>query len=186
MPSLLAYLAPFAFLLPGQPVADDARLMPVDADLPRAAASELDAPGWQAVEAITGIPLQHQVRIERRVTIRISPISPAVRENMVAEFSRPQRQPRYVERKMGKCLPLRSIAAAQTAPGNRLMLYMRDQRIVSASLEKSCQAQDFYSGFYVEPSKDGMLCVDRDKLQARSGAKCELSGLRQMVLLTDQ
>jgi len=105
---------------------------------------------------------------------------------MVAQFSRPQAQPRYVERKMGKCVPLRAIAAAQTAPGDRLMLYMRDQRIVSASLEKACRAQDFYSGFYVEPSKDGMLCVDRDKLQARTGAKCELSGLRQMVLLTDQ
>jgi hypothetical protein len=183
MPSLLAFISPIALLLPGP--AEPGHLLP-PSQSPAPAASELDAPGWDVVEAVTGIPLQHQVRIERRVTIRISPISPAVRENMVAEFSRPQSQPRYVERKMGKCVPLRSIAAAQTAPGDRLMLYMRDQRIVSARLEKACSAEDFYSGFYVEPSKDGMLCVDRDKLQARSGAKCELSGLRQMVLLTDR
>lgn len=190
MPSLLAYFAPFALLIPmkaDQPPRDVARMVPVeDGAVEPAPRMDLDAPGWRAVESLTGWPWPQQVRIERRMTIRISPISPAVRENMVAQFNRPQRQARYVERKMGKCLPLRSIAAAQSVPGDRLMLYLRDQRIVRASLEKSCRAQDFYSGFYVEPSKDGMLCIDRDKLQARSGAKCELSGLRQMVLVTDQ
>ena len=185
MPSLLAFDAQFAILLPGAASGEGARLLPPPVQA-APAPSQLSAPGWEVVEAIIGVPAQNQVRIERRVTIRIAPISPAVRENMVAEFSRPQAQPRYIERKMGKCVPLRSIAAAQAAPGDRLMLYMRDQRIVSARLEKACSAQDFYSGFYVEPSKDGMLCVDRDKLQARTGAKCELSGLRQMVLLTDQ
>ncbi|QYU69170.1 hypothetical protein J4558_03235 [Leptolyngbya sp. 15MV] len=189
MPSLLAYLAPFAFLLPGpaEPAErDNPRLVAVDEGAAVSIArSELDAPGWQAVEAVTGIPLQHQVRIERRMTIRISPISPTTRENLVAEFARPHSEPRYLERRMGKCVPLRSITAAQTAPGNRLMLYMRDQRIVSASLEKSCRAQDFYSGFYVEPSRDGMLCVDRDKLQARTGAKCEVSRLRELVPFDD-
>lgn len=186
MPSLLAYLAPFAFLLPGLPEPDNTGLaLPDERAVASVAGSELQEPGWRAVEAVTGIPLQHQVRIERRMTIRISPINPSVRENLAAEFARPQSEPRYIERRMGKCVPLRSIAAAQTAPGNRLMLYMRDQRIVSARLEKSCRAQDFYSGFYVEPSRDGMLCTDRDKLQARTGAKCELSGLRELVLSDD-
>ncbi len=186
MPSLLAYLAPFAFLLPGPPVADEPRMVPeVDRPNPPARA-ELDAPGWRIVEAVTGIPLQRQVRIERRVTIRISPISPALRENLTTDIARQPGQSRYVARKMGRCLPLRAIAAAQAAPGNRLMLYMRDERIISASLEKACRAQDFYSGFYVEPGRDGMLCVNRDKLQARTGAKCELSGLREMVLVADQ
>ena len=138
------------------------------------------------IEAFTGVPVENQVRIERRVTIRISPISPTARQNMVAEFARPVGPPRFVERRMGKCVPLRSVAAVQSVSGGRLVFHLRDDRMISARLEKSCRARDFYSGFYVEPNADGMLCIDRDKLQARTGAQCELSAMRQLVLVTDQ
>ena len=69
--------------------------------------------------------------------------------------------------------------------GNRLVLYLRDQRMISVNLEKSCRARDFYSGFYVEKSKDGRLCVDRDKLQSRTGARCEVEAMRQLVEVKD-
>ena len=54
-----------------------------------------------------------------------------------------------------------------------------------AQLEKACSARDFYSGFYVEPSRDGNLCVSRDELQSRSGAKCELSALHRLEAVRD-
>jgi hypothetical protein len=61
------------------------------------------------------------------------------------------------------------------------MLYLRDQRIISANLEKACSARDFYSGFYVDQNSDGLLCVDRDKLHSRTGANCEVERMRQLV-----
>lgn len=126
------------------------------------------------------VPVDNQVRIERQITIRISPRGAAPRMPM---FEMPDRgpPPHIVERRMGKCLPISGIAGVQVGRDNRLTLFMRDRRTISLGLEKSCRAQDFYSGFYVERSPDGQLCVDRDRLQARSGANCALTRLRQLV-----
>ena len=64
---------------------------------------------------------------------------------------------------------------------NRLILFMRDRRIVSAELERACHARDFYAGFYVARNTDGMICTGRDKLQSRAGMNCAVSRLRQLV-----
>ena len=53
--------------------------------------------------------------------------------------------------------------------------------MIAVNLEKACRARDFYAGFYVERNKDGQLCVDRDKLQSRTGAQCEVETMRQLV-----
>ncbi len=82
---------------------------------------------------------------------------------------------------MGKCIALSSVAGVAPMEDDRLMLFLKDRRIVAANLEKACSSRDFYSGFYVEPRKDGKVCINRDKLQSRTGAKCELTRLRQMV-----
>ena len=86
---------------------------------------------------------------------------------------------------MDKCIPVERIAGVQTGSGNRLLLFLRDRRIVTASLEKSCRARDFYSGFYLERNEDGKLCADRDKLQSRSGANCEIDRMRQLVAVSE-
>lgn len=140
---------------------------------------------WRTPEATYPAPVQRQVRIEQRVVLRISPRSASARQNLLAEL--PQRLPAkdYEERKIGKCLPVKSIAAVQTGSGNQLLLYTRDRRIISARLEKACRARDFYSGFYVEQNNDGMLCVERDKLQSRAGANCEINRIRQLVVDED-
>jgi hypothetical protein len=124
---------------------------------------------------------ENQVRIEQRITIRISPRAgpppPPLRPFMMDLPDRP----RISERHAGKCLPISSIAGVQVGRDNRQMAYLRDRRVISLGLEKGCRAQDFYSGFYVERSADGQLCVDRDRLQSRSGANCALTRLRQLV-----
>lgn len=86
---------------------------------------------------------------------------------------------------MGKCIPIREIGGVQVQSGNRLMLFMRDRRIVGATLEKGCRARDFYSGFYVERGDDGLICSGRDILQSRSGTKCELRKLHRLVPVRD-
>lgn len=191
MPSILAYLAPIALLLPlgtaGQGLigVDDqpARLNPDEAERMSQLGPELRLP--LGVDNAAPVLVSRQVRIERRVTIRIAPQSRAQRQSLMAELPQPAQPIRYEERKMGKCLAVSDISAVRTGSGNRLVLLLRDRRMVSAKLEKSCRAREFYSGFYLERHEDGMLCVERDKLQSRAGANCELSRIRELVPIYD-
>jgi hypothetical protein len=126
-----------------------------------------------------------QVRIEQRMTIRIAPRPAPARPDLLFYLPDDEIAPRFMERKMGKCLPVSNIAGVQSGGGSRLILFMRDRRIVSASLERACRARDFYSGFYLSESGDGRLCVDRDTLLSRNGANCKLTRLRQLVEVDD-
>ncbi len=125
--------------------------------------------------------IRHQFRFQRQVVIRISPQRRNKQDNLLDSLPQNSLNTRYVEKKMDKCIPVSRIAGVQTGSGNRLILFLKDKRIVSANLENSCRAREFYSGFYVERNKDGKLCVDRDKLQSRTGAKCEVARMRQLV-----
>jgi len=120
---------------------------------------------------------QKQVRIEQRVIIRVAPAR-NIRQDLMADLREgsPVSQ-RYRERPMKRCVPMANIAGVQSGPENRLILFMRDRHIVTAALEKACSARDFYSGFYVERSPDGLLCSGRDMLQSRTGTAC---GVRRL------
>lgn len=128
----------------------------------------------------------HQVHIEQRMTIRISPraANPAPPEMFSAM---PQRSAgvQFTERKIGKCLPVSSIVGAEPYGPNNLVLFLRDRRMINAQLEHSCHSRAFYSGFYLSRSADGMVCIDRDTLLSRSGSACKLSRIRQMVEKTN-
>lgn len=176
-----AFLSPIAFLLPLAPAGgdDDARSL---APPPPVEKQVGEGDTWVAFQPWQSRHNPMQVRIEQRVVVRISPAQP--RSSLVADFPR-QLSTRLVERKMGKCIPLRDVLAVQTGGATKLILYMRDRQMISAQLDKACNARDFYSGFYVEPSKDGNLCVSRDELQSRSGSKCELSAFRRLQALRD-
>jgi hypothetical protein len=147
-----------------------------------------DATDWPLQQsAASGVPESAwQVRIERRMTIRITPLSPQPRRTDML-FGLPNRAvaPHFEERRMGKCLSVYGISGVQPNGGNRLLLFMRDQRIVSAELEQACRARDFYSGFYLSQSNDGKLCVGRDTLLSRSGVNCKLSSIHQLVESSD-
>ena len=181
----LAILAPVALILPlvgggeALPIAGDSSKMSEQ----ESAISEPAKVSGKAhtLPAVYSVPAYFQVRIERRVIVRVSPRAASARQSMFAELPTQAPPQEYVERKIGKCVAVQDIAAVQTGSGNRLLLFTRDRRIISAKLEKACRARDFYSGFYIEQNQDGMLCVDRDKLQSRAGANCELSRIRQLV-----
>lgn len=124
-----------------------------------------------------------QVSIEQRVTIRINP-RPAPMPNVsnfIAEGADAGAEPRLVERKAGKCLPLGAIAGVQPLSNDRLLLILRDNRLFTAKLSKGCQAREFYSGFIVKRNSDGQVCVSRDELLSRSGTSCQVSGFKQLV-----
>jgi hypothetical protein len=129
-------------------------------------------------------PAQQQVRIEQRVIIRISPRSDSPRSHLAATIP-PGGGTRLHERRVGKCLPVEGIAGVQPSANNRLVLFMRDRRVITLALDRSCNARDFYSGFYVERQEDGQLCSGRDMLQSRAGASCEVGRMTQLVLERD-
>ena len=190
----LHLLAPLALLLPGTVGVEGQR------DLPERGATGISAPAGQLslppqtsprAEALDEglfrsiaqsfrVPAQEQVRIEQRLTIRIAPRPPAM-PDFLDELPANGFAPRVVERKIGRCLPISAIAGVQASGDNKLILFMRDRRIVSATLEKACRARDFYSGFYVDRNSDGLLCVERDELQSRSGSNCQLKSMKQLI-----
>lgn len=121
-----------------------------------------------------------QVRIERRVIIRVPRRRPAQTRQMADIRSRAVPE-KYKEKKIGKCLPMNNILGVQRYSGRFLDLVTRDRKRIRARLEKKCQARSFYSGFYMEKSKDGKICADRDVLHSRTGSKCEIDRFRQLV-----
>lgn len=189
MPSLFALAAPLALVWPWTAGGE----APGVAAAPAAAAPRCEAPAAMAGEPPLPNPLSalrasqsaRQVRIEQRVVIRVAPQPLAARRNLFAELPDPDAGPRFEERRREKCVPLQGIAGVQTGSGNRLVLFLRDQRMVSVNLEKSCRARDFYSGFYVEKNEDGRLCAARDQLQSRTGARCQIAAMRQLVAVDD-
>jgi hypothetical protein len=126
---------------------------------------------------------QNQVRIEQHMSIRIAPQSRPVTlpPQFMMDLPRREVAPRLVERNIGRCVPVSSISGVQPDSGGRLILFLRDRRMVSAVLERACRARDFYSGFYIERTNDGRLCVDRDMLLSRSGANCKLTRIRELI-----
>ncbi|MDZ4273529.1 MAG: hypothetical protein U0975_12750 [Erythrobacter sp.] len=187
MHGLFAFTAPLALMLPM--MAGAAGLADQADAVPALSAPQCDAVSMRGEPALAN-PLTafrasataRQVRIEQRVVVRIAPQGPAARQNLLlAQLPQRDLGPRFEERRKEKCVALEGIAGVQTGSGNRLVLFLRDQRMISVNLEKSCRARDFYSGFYVEKNEDGRLCVDRDKLQSRTGARCEVEVMRQLV-----
>lgn len=189
MHSLLALAAPLAFLLPivaertgESDVSSLVEGLTGQCDAAGAAGQDTAVtPYFNPLSAMRESSVVQQVRIEQRVVIRITPQPSAARQNLLAEIPQRASTTRFEERGKEKCVPLEDIAGVQTGSGNRLVLYLRDRRMLSVNLEKSCRARDFYSGFYVEKSKDGRLCVSRDKLQSRTGASCAVEVMRELV-----
>ena len=182
MNSLPLVLAPLASLL--MPVlergaVDEEAVRAVPRTEEPAAAS---APALPVLEDAQATPVQHQVRIEQHVVIRIAPGPVDVGQRLLSEVPlRPDRPQRFKEKKLDGCVPISTIAAVRPVEDNRLLLYLRDRRVLSAALEKSCHAEEFYQGAYVARSEDGQLCPKRERLQSRTGANCQVAKLSRLV-----
>lgn len=202
MNSLAALLSPVALLLPAvagplsgvlgqEPAGQEA--IGREATARATPESEKPAMGFDAsriepyriVQEARRPPVQQQVRIEQRVIIRIAPSSPAARERMMAALSRRSPETKFRERKLDGCIAVDSIAGVAPAEQNRLLLFMRDRQILTAALDRSCNPEDYYSGFYVERNEDGQICARRDRLQSRAGASCQVSQLNHLVAVRD-
>ncbi|WJY18021.1 hypothetical protein QQS45_10335 [Alteriqipengyuania flavescens] len=148
-----------------------------------------DAPGLGKGDPLAGSTLQpaaagplvwqpevgRQVRVERRVVLRIAP-----RRTSSAPPPDNRSRVRYRRVAMGDCMPMEDVGAVRPSGENRLLFFRRSGGIVSARLERSCSARAYYSGFYVERSEDGQMCVARERLRSRSGVTCSIASLERL------
>lgn len=122
----------------------------------------------------------YQVRIDQRVIVRL----PSQAMAPAAQGAQKQVQAnkvRYKEQKIGKCLWVDKLAGSRPGPNRTLDIMTRDGVLIRAYLGDGCLAREFYAGAYMERSYDGKLCVDRDLLHARTGAKCEVDKFRLLI-----
>jgi len=190
MNSFALVLAPFALLLPAAVGQLSGGAAPNEQILAQSAPQDMKVPPGissapleplRVLQEARRPPAANQVRIEQRVIIRIYPSSPQLAERSMAELNR--RSDRFEEVRLDGCVPINMIAAV-TPNQNRLLLFMRDNRVLSLALERTCSPQDFYSGFYIE-RQDGQLCERRDRLQSRAGASCQVTRVSRLVAVRD-
>ena len=138
-----------------------------------------------AAEAGERHPLFAQMTIERRVIIRVPmmnrppPPPPTAMEERAAG---PAENMEWVERKGPKCIKIRQLRAASITTARGVDLMLDDRSRMRARLGRGCGPEDLYSGFYIRPNDDGALCAGRDRVLARSGADCEITDLKKLVL----
>jgi hypothetical protein len=115
-----------------------------------------------------------QARVQQRVIVRF----PVGQNTGSTSVGKPIK---FKEEKIGKCLLVNRLVGSRPDGKDRLEFVTRDQQLIRAYLGDGCLAREFYAGAYVERPIDGKLCIDRDLLHARTGAKCEIDKFRLLV-----
>lgn len=112
-----------------------------------------------------------QVIIRQRVIVRV-PAKPAV---IVPPNIK------WREKKAPRCLPMSGVAGAAVIEQSSVDLMLKGGQRIRARFESSCPALDYYSGFYILPTKDGQICADRDSIHTRAGGECQITRFRSLV-----
>ncbi|HEX8191905.1 MAG TPA: hypothetical protein VF552_03310 [Allosphingosinicella sp.] len=80
-----------------------------------------------------------------------------------------------------RCIAARSVAGATLLGQNSVDLLLQDRSRVRVKLENGCGGLDFYQGFYVNGTADGMICADRDAVRSRMGGQCGIDQFRTLT-----
>jgi len=138
--------------------------------------------GWLLLAAPVAAPPRPAAPPEIRIT-RIAQLS--IRERVIIRVPvrRPARAPQIVwqEKKGPRCIAMKDLAAAAITKASSVDLVLRGGGRVRAELESACPALEYYSGFYIAPTDDGMVCADRDAIHTRAGGECEIERFRKLV-----
>lgn len=88
---------------------------------------------------------------------------------------------RWKEKKGPKCIAAANMAGAMVTTVRQVDLVLRGGKRVRARLGGACKPLDFYSGFYLRPAGDGMICADRDAIRTQSGTSCPIDRFNTLV-----
>ena len=123
-------------------------------------------------QELDGVQLA-QFSVRERIVIRIPRLS-AVQRPPTTEVTT------WKEHKAPKCVAAATLASAAISPSGDVDLIVTDGRRLRAKLDDDCPTLNFYTGFYLKRSADGMVCAKRDALRSRSGARCEIDRFRTL------
>lgn len=79
-----------------------------------------------------------------------------------------------------RCIPVRAILGAAQITQDSIDLVLRDATRIRARLERHCPALDYYNGFYLAATADGLICADRDSIRSRTGGQCQIDRFRSL------
>lgn len=116
-----------------------------------------------------------EVRIQR-IIIRVprTEIAPASTARALPAIN-------WVEKRTDRCVPVSSLAAVSITRPDSVDLTLAGGKRLRARLEDDCPTLNFYSGFYLKRTPDGMVCASRDSIRSRSGGQCRISSFRMLV-----
>jgi hypothetical protein len=113
-----------------------------------------------------------QVTVRQQIMIRVPQRRP-VSAGAALSHWREGRGPR--------CVAARAVAAATSLGPASVDLILRDNSRVRARLDSGCGGLDFYRGFYVSDTEDGLICADRDAIRSRMGGQCGIDQFRTLT-----
>lgn len=152
--------------------------MPVPKPVPVLLLLTLAAPmsgAQQRVSVPAGTVVHREVRIQR-IIVRVPRM-----EVTPASSSRALPAINWVEKRTDRCVPVANLAAVSITRTDSVDLMLTGGKRLRARLEEDCPTLDFYSGFYLKPTADGMVCASRDTIRSRSGGQCRISSFRMLV-----
>jgi hypothetical protein len=129
----------------------------------------------QRVGAPQGGMVRTEVRIQR-IIVRVPrmDVTPAAASRALPAIT-------WVEKRTDRCVPVANLAAVSITRPDSVDLLLAGGKRLRARLEDDCPTLDFYSGFYLKPTSDGMVCASRDSIRSRSGGQCRISSFRMLV-----
>ena len=135
----------------------------------------LAAPAAAMVQSdLDGLELS-QLTIHQRIVIRV----PRMSKPSAAKSSDTD-APEFKEHKGPKCVAVGDIAGATLGKPGTVDLMMDNGTRLRAKLDSDCKPLDYYTGFYIRPAADGLVCQDRDAIRMRSGATCQIEGFKSL------
>ena len=114
--------------------------------------------------------------VRGQIIIRV----PVVRPPPIAPGGAGRTLVNWEEDRGPRCIAARQIVQADQMRQESVDLVLRDNSRVRARLERRCPALDYYYGFYVSPTSDGMICADRDSIRSRVGGECQIDQFRTL------
>lgn len=118
-----------------------------------------------------------QLTVRQRIIVRV----PRMEESRRTVTVVPIPPLRWDEKKAPKCLMLGRIVGTAISNSQSVDLLTDDGVRYRAKFNDSCPAIDFYTGIYVKPAPDGMICAKRDAIRSRSGDACRIQQFRSLV-----
>jgi hypothetical protein len=87
---------------------------------------------------------------------------------------------RWEEHRGPRCVAWAQIAGSSLLAQDSVDLVFRDNTRIRARLERHCPALDYYNGFYMAATPDGLICADRDSIRSRTGGECRIDRFRTL------